>query len=149
MIAYVDSSLLVRAYLLDEPGHEEVRSLVEDDEIALVTGSWSRIEVSGALVRAGRGGRGGGTSSTGLLRMLDADLGDGGAIATVLAPQGEVEDVALGLVRSHGLRAMDAWHLATASLAIPPLLESREKKAFASRDLTQREVAGQLGFTLL
>ena len=149
MIAYIDSSLLVRAYLADELGHEDVGGLIGEDEIALVTGSWTRVEVSGALVRAGRGGRIDDASMRGLLMLLDADLADEGTITTVRAPQEEVDDVALDLVRSYGLRAMDAWHLATASLAVPPLLERREEKAFASRDLDQREVARELGFTLL
>ena len=52
MIAYIDSSVLARAYLPDEPGHEAAAKLLEDPEIGLVTGTWTRIEVSGALMRA-------------------------------------------------------------------------------------------------
>ncbi|EUA52295.1 hypothetical protein I553_2481 [Mycobacterium xenopi 4042] len=58
MIAYLDSSVLARAYLVDEDGHQQAIALLGDPEIATVTGTWTRIEVSGALVRAARGGRG-------------------------------------------------------------------------------------------
>jgi uncharacterized protein len=42
---------------------------------------------------------------------------------------------------------MDAWHLATATLTIPPLAEPDEPIAFASRDHEQAAVAETLGFS--
>lgn len=57
MIAYLDSSVLARAYLADEDGHGQATALLADPDIATVTGTWTRIEVSGALVRAARAGR--------------------------------------------------------------------------------------------
>lgn len=65
------------------------------------------------------------------------------------APQDRVEEKALELVRGHALRAMDAWHLATASLTVPALAEPAEPIAFASRDDEQSAIAGLLGFTRL
>ena len=51
---------------------------------------------------------------------------------TVLtAPQTAIEDGALELVRRHGLRAMDAWHLSLARLVLPDLVENGEQLAFA------------------
>jgi len=41
---------------------------------------------------------------------------------------------------------LDAWHLAAATLAVPPLLSPGEEMAFATRDNAQGEVAEQLGF---
>jgi len=64
----------------------------------------------------------------------------------VRVSQEQVELEALRLVRIHGLRAMDAWHVAVAKLAIPPLVEPGEEMAFASRDAARRRVAAQLGF---
>ena len=49
MIAYLDSSVLARAYLADEDGHEHAVALLGDSEIAPVTGTWTRIEVSRAM----------------------------------------------------------------------------------------------------
>jgi predicted nucleic acid-binding protein len=71
LIVYLDSSMLARAYLADEPGHAQAVLLLEDPEIGLITGTWTRIEVSGVLVRAARAARG---DETGLLALLDGDL---------------------------------------------------------------------------
>lgn len=144
MIAYLDSSVLARAYLVDEDGHEQVIALLADPQVATVTGTWTRIEVSGALVRAARSGRG---DEKGLLALLDADLS--GQVIVLAAPQDRVEQHALELVRRHALRAMDAWHLAVAALVVPPLLEPGEPEAFATRDEAQRKVAEELGFVAI
>lgn len=142
MIAYVDSSVLGRAYLADEAGHGEATSLLEDPEIGLVTGTWTRIEVSGALVRAARAGRG---DEAGLLALLDGDLGSDGPVTVVAADQRDVEERALRLVREHALRAMDAWHLSVALLVLPALAEPGEDLGFATRDGAQSSVAAALG----
>jgi len=146
LIAYIDSSFLVRAYLVDESDHENVNGILSDPELAAITGTWTRIEVSGALVRAARTGGG---DEQGLLALLDAELGPEGAITVVAAAQEEVETRALALVRAHGLRAMDAWHLAVAEMVIPELVEPGEPVVFASRDRDQTEVAKTLGFQTL
>lgn len=144
MIVYLDSSILARAYLADEDGHDQAVALLDDPEIAAVTGTWTRIEVSGALIRAARAGR---ADAEGLLALLDADLATDGPVTVLAAPQERVEEMALHLVREHALRAMDAWHLAVASLTVPPLAEAGEQIAFASRDEAQATVAVTLGFT--
>ena len=144
MIAYLDSSVLARAYLVDEAGHQEARALLADPDIATVTGTWTRIEVSGALVRAARTGRG---DARGLLALLDGDLA--GPVIVLGAPQDQVEQHALKLVRGHALRAMDAWHLAVAAIVVAPLLQPGEQRAFATRDEAQRRVAEELGFVAI
>ncbi len=142
MIAYLDSSVLARAYLTDEPGHEKAVALLENTDIALVTGTWTRIEVSGALVRACRAGRG---DEAGLLALLDGDLGPDGPVTVVSAEQDQVEGLALRLVREHAIRAMDAWHLAVAAITLPSLVEPGEEAGFATRDEAQSQVATSLG----
>ena len=146
MIVYLDSSVLARVYLADEPGHEQAASLLADLEIGLITGTWTRIEVSGALVRAARAGRG---DEAGLLDLLDGDLGTDGPVTVVAADQSEVEERALELVREHALRAMDAWHLAVAILTLPSLAEPGEEVGFATRDEAQSSVAASLGLRLV
>jgi len=146
VIVYLDSSVLARAYLADEPGHEQATSLLADLEIGLVTGTWTRIEVSGALVRAARAGRG---DEAGLLELLDGDLGTDGPVTVVAADQNDVEKRALDLVREHALRAMDAWHLAVAVLTLPSLAEPGEDVGFATRDEAQSSVAVNLGLRLV
>lgn len=142
MIAYVDSSVLARAYLADESGHAQAAALLDNVQIGLVTGTWTRIEVSGALVRAARAGRG---DEVGLLDLLDGDLGVDGPVTVVAADQQDVEERALHLVRQHAIRAMDAWHLAVAVLTLPDLAEPGEELGFATRDLAQSSVATSLG----
>jgi hypothetical protein len=91
-----------------------------------------------------RAARAGGGDEAGLLALLDADLS--GPVTVLSTPQEQVEQQALALVREHALRAMDAWHLAVASITVPPLLQPGEHRAFASRDEPQSAVAAQLGF---
>ncbi len=142
MIVYLDSSVLARAYLSDESGHGEIVAMLGDPELALITGTWTRIEVSGALVHAARAGR---ANQDGLLDLLDADLGLDGPVTVVTAPQEDIETQALILVRAHAIRAMDAWHLATAALVAPSLVEPGEEVGFATRDQAQLAVAMTLG----
>lgn len=144
MIAYVDSSLVVRAYLEDEAGSVDAQRLLADRSIAKYTGRLTRIEVSGALVRAARAGRLAAPASS--LSRLDADLRPGGRIKVIAADDAEVEAKALALAREHGLRALDALHVALASIAIPKLADKGEPLGFASRDGDQAGVAEALGF---
>jgi predicted nucleic acid-binding protein len=144
VIAYVDSSLLTRAYLLDEPGGEDARRLLARRRLARVTGTITRVEVSGAIVRAERAGRIASASRS--LAMLDADLDEDGRVVEVVVPQTQIETVALQLTRAHGLRALDAWHLAVASIVLPQVADKGEPIGFASRDGGQATVAESLGF---
>jgi predicted nucleic acid-binding protein len=146
VIVYLDSSVVVRAYLADEDGHDEAAALLADPDIAALTGTWTRIEVSGALVRAARMGR---CDEEALLSLLDADLGLDGPVTVVSPHQSDVEDKALNIVRTHALRAMDAWHLAVAGLALPDLMEPGEVPHFATRDDAQAKVAETLGLSPL
>lgn len=146
MIVYLNSSVLARAYLSDEAGHDEAAAMLEDPELGLITGTWTRVEVSGALVRAARAGRG---DEPGLLALLDADLAPEGPVTVVAAPREDIEGHALQLVRAHAIRAMDAWHLAAAVLLTASLAEPGEEIGFATRDQAQSAVAATLGLRSL
>ncbi len=146
MIVYADSSVLARAYLQDEQGHAEAVALLRNPDQPVITGSWSRIEVSGALVRAARSGRSDVVDEAGLLAAWDRDTAVDGAVTVLVAPQDTVETHAHALVREHGLRAMDAWHLAAAMILTSALADPGEAVAFASRDGQQADLAARLGF---
>ena len=147
MIVYVDSSVLARSYLHDEDGHEQAVALIESPDLVPVTGTWTRIEVSGALIRAARARRGT-TDERDLLAVLDADLGEEGRVSELTVAQADVEKKTLELVRGHALRTLDAWHVAVAALTVPALAEAEQDQiAFASRDDEQAAAAEQLGFT--
>lgn len=150
MIVYADSSVLVRAYLVDEPGHVEAAALLVDTDRQLVTGSWSKIEVSGAIVRAARtASRPRVLDEAALLAAWHNDTTADGVVTVIAVPRDAVETRAIALVREHGLRAMDAWHLAAAAIVMPDLVEPGERGAFASRDAQQTAVAELLGFTTI
>lgn len=147
MIAYVDSSILSRSYLIEEAGHERALTIIRDSEHSLITGSWTRIEVSGALVRSARRS---GRNPLALLDALESDLSEIDGVVTVVdAEQAELECIALQLVRDSGIRAMDAWHLACARLALDELSEPGEEHGFATRDVEQAAVAREMGFAIL
>ena len=141
MIVYLDSSVVARVYLPDESGHGEAVAMLEDPELGLITGTSTKIEVSGALVRAARAGRG---DEPGLLMLLDTDLGPDGPVTVVAAPQEDIEAHALQLVRTHAIRAMDAWHLAAAKLLTAKLAEPGEEVGFATREQAQAAIAATL-----
>jgi predicted nucleic acid-binding protein len=147
VIVYLDSSVLARSYLDDEQGHREAAALLENPDMKYVTGTWTRIEVSGALLRAARSGRSK-ADEHGLLTLLDVDLGAKGRVTELIVPQADAEQKALTLVREHALRTLDAWHLAVASLTVPALAApEKEEIGFASRDDEQATIAEELGFT--
>lgn len=146
MIAYVDSSMLASAYLPDEKHHDRAKKLLQDPETVVITGTWTRIEVAGALVRAARAGRG---DQTMLLNSWQFDTSSEGSISVFSAPQEAVEEDAFNIVVAYGIRAMDAWHLACASLMVPRFAGDDVPFAFASRDKEQAAVAEMRGFTVL
>ena len=148
MLVYVDSSVIGRAYLADEPGHREARELLSGDH-RLVTGTLTHIEVTGLLARAARAGRLNDELDAALATLAD-DLGDGGVLTVVRpADQPALESAARRLTRTYALRALDALHLAVAQDVLAPLADADEVLAFASRGGQQAAAAEALGFTVI
>lgn len=144
MIIYVDSSVLARAYLPDENGHGAAHQLLYGED-ALVTSTWTLVEVTSALSRAARGRR---AQLDDLLAAFDSDTSVDGPV-TLLRPDAvAVESRAIEIVRQYAIRSLHALHVAVAELAAMPLA-APETCGFASRDAAQAEVAGQLGFDLI
>lgn len=145
MLTYLDSSVLGRAYLADEPGHEQAVALLEDPEVVLVSSSLTRIEVAGLLVRAAKAGR---CDRDILLAALDADLGVDGPVTLLFssAQQAHVERLAFAITSSSGIRALDALHVAVAQVVARALVEPDEPVGFATRDANQADVAIAHGF---
>jgi uncharacterized protein len=143
-IAYVDSSIVVRSYLPNDPGRNEVVALLNDDNVAVVTSTLTRIEASGALVRAARLAR---ADPGDALARLDQDFADG-VITLVGADQADMELNALHIVRAYGICALDAWHIATAQLVLPELAGPGDTSVFVSRDKEQADAAKRVGLSL-
>lgn len=147
MIAYLDSSALGRRYLVDEGERGIVQSLLDNPEITTISGSWTRIEITGALIRAARAGRG---DVDELLARFDRDHSPSDApLVLVDVEQADVEGLALAIVRRSGIRSMDARHLACASIAMEALADPGEERVFVTRDAEQEVEARALGFTVL
>lgn len=144
-IVYLDSSIVVRYYLVNDPHHGEAVALIDDADGAIVTGTWTVIETSGALVRACRSA---GVDATAILARLDLDVTEG-PITLVAEPQDDVERIALDIVRTEGIRAMDAWHIAVATLALPELTGPGDQAVFVTRDGDQARAAERRGLAIL
>jgi predicted nucleic acid-binding protein len=140
-VAYVDSSVVVRYYLIGDHGHSQAVAPFDDVDTALVTATLTQIEVSGALVRATRSI---GQPAGAALDRFDADLADG-LVTLVGADQSEVDAGALAIVRSHGLRALDALHLSTARLVLPELAGPGDSMVFLTADDRQAAAATAIG----
>ncbi|MDQ6773394.1 MAG: type II toxin-antitoxin system VapC family toxin [Candidatus Dormibacteraeota bacterium] len=143
MLVYLDSSIVARAYLPDEPGHEQAAALMYGTEHLVVTASWTVVEVTSALVRA-RTGRAGDAGA--LLALLAEDTGEAGPLTLLRVDSERLEIRATEIVREHALRSLDALHVAVAELAARPLVEPAERIAFASRDEAQQTAAVKRGF---
>ena len=143
-VVYVDSSIVVRYYLPNDPGRAEIVALLNDDNVAVVTSTLTRIEASGALVRAARSAR---ADPGDTLARLDQDFIDG-VITLVSADHADVERDALHIVRMYGIWALDAIHIATAQLVLPELAGPGDIGVFASRDKEQADAAQCVGLTV-
>ncbi|WP_433166241.1 type II toxin-antitoxin system VapC family toxin [Kribbella sp. CA-247076] len=135
--------MLARAYLPDEADHEVANQLLIGED-ALVTSTWTLVEVTSALTRAARSGR---ADLDSLLAAFESDTAVDGPITLLRPEQTAVEARATEIVRQYALRSLDALHLAVAELAAMPLA-APEDCGFASRDKAQADAAGKLGFVV-
>jgi uncharacterized protein len=129
LIAYLDASALAKLFL-DEPGTDRARELW-DSELAVAVSELAVVELACALAAAVRAGR-----------LVPHALRRSVTEGTFLADRAELVAVDDDVVRSaallgvrHGLRALDAVHLASALVlhdAAPTLV---------SWDLDQRRAA--------
>ncbi|WP_162606283.1 type II toxin-antitoxin system VapC family toxin [Jiangella asiatica] len=143
VLTYVDSSVLVRSYLADEPKHAVARGLVESRSV-LTTSTLALLEVSSALVRAARSRRIGDVDT--LLAKLYEEVSPAGPIVLIRANTLDTENTARVLVRRFGIRALDALHLAIAHLTARPLAGQGDEIGFATYDPDQLAAAADLGF---
>lgn len=108
MIAYLDSSALVKLYVV-EPGSDAVRRLLEEADAA-ATSAIAYAEIRSAVARRHREGD---LSDSAVSRIKAALMADWEALF-VLPATGAVARIAGDLAEEHALRGMDAVHLASA-----------------------------------
>lgn len=142
---YADTSAIVRAYFVNEPEHEAIRTLLLEGDEPVVTSELARVEMASAVRGAATGGRL--RLWRRLLARIDADFGEGGPITLLALRPEQVLPVAYQLVLDHRLRTLDATHLAVAIEECPHLAEAGEF-TFVTRDLDQARAAKALGLTV-
>lgn len=136
MIRYLDSSALIKRYVL-ETGSQELADVFADPA-PIATSKVTLVEVAAALARRAREGTLTGERNATLLAALRADL----AHAALVAVDDDVLDRASDLCSRHALRTLDALHLASA-------LEVRNhlgpEVAFVCADRRLLTAAGETG----
>jgi predicted nucleic acid-binding protein len=148
-VLYADTSVIVRAYLTDEPDHPVARRLVLATAEAVVTSELTRVEFAAAIRRAERAYR----ISAGhqFLRTFDRDCGPNSLVSLLPFERAPTLDDAYRLADVHGLKSIDALQLAVAlatargqggSKAATPL-------RFATRDEDQAAAARAEGLTVV
>ncbi len=143
MRLYVDTSVLVRLHLDDEPEADQIAAILFAPNASASTSDLTRIEFASALHRAVRSGRI--PDATAHLKAGEAMLADSGSIATVALHIRDLEGDALRVVRSHALAAADALHVATAI----GLRRDGVEMGFFTRDRRQAEAARAEGFEIV
>lgn len=144
-VLYADPSALVRAYLSDEPEHQELRAMLLEGTHKVVTSEVSRVEHASAIHAAARAGRI--ANPRGSLDRFDLDIGDEGRVNMLVLRPGPILRLAYDLVSAHRLRTLDAIHLAVA-LEDGRTAAVGEDLAFVTRDEDQATAARELGLTV-
>lgn len=143
MRLYVDTSALGRAYLVDEPDGEELRSLIFGSVDQFATSELTLLEIASAFHRAVRAGRI--PAADPFITIADADCSAGGRLATLPLDLAVLARPARQLLESHPLGAADAIHLAT-TIA---LRSDGVETGFVTRDRRQAEAARAEGFEVI
>lgn len=141
-VLYADTSALVRLYLPDEIGHEELSRLFMDGEDPVVTSELSRLELTSILTSASRAGRL--SDPAAVLARFDVDCSDEGPLSLVrLNPVADFP-AAQRLLVAHRLRTLAALHLAVVLEEVRPLAGG-ERVVVVTADEEQAEAAKAIG----
>jgi len=143
MRLYVDTSVLVRLYLHDEPAADQIAAILFAPNASALTSDLTRIEFVSALHRAVRSGRI--PDATAHLAAGTAAMAGSGPIATVALDVRALEADALRVVQAQALAASDALHVATAI----GLRRDGVETTFFTRDRRQAEAARAEGFEIV
>jgi predicted nucleic acid-binding protein len=148
-VIYADTSAVVRAYIVDEPGHPGLANLIVQAQQPVLTSEITRIEFAGAVVRAERAGRI--RMANELIRLFDRQSRSGTGLALVPLHRVPILDSAQHLASKHGLGALDSIHLAVALDESERIENEAERTAFVfvTRDRAQAAAAQAEGLTVV
>lgn len=145
VVAYADTSAIVRAYMPDEPAHERVRRALFHERWTVLTSVLADVEMTAAVRAAARAGRI--ADPEPLLDQVAADMApDGPLVVLGLSTEG-VLGRARDLCDRHPLRALDALHIAVA-LVDGARVAGDAGLAFLTCDARQAEAARASGLEL-
>jgi uncharacterized protein len=144
---YADTSAIIRAYLRDEPDQPALQRLLLGGAEAVVTSEITRVEFGGAMVRATRAGRI--RRATDFIRRFDRDCDDDAAISLIPFDRDMALRSAQRVAVDHGLKALDAVHLAVALAAATAASATVEPFRFVTRDQDQAMAARAEGLTVI
>lgn len=141
-VRYIDASILVRAYLRDEAGHDAAKAWVFSDDSLVVTSAVSDVELTSAIRAAARAGRI--ANADRLLRVIRTDLDVDGRFIPIALDGAPTLRRARALCDMYRLRSLDAIHLAVA-LSEGTALAEGLPFAFTTADTDQAEAARREG----
>lgn len=141
-LIFADTSALVRAYLADEQGHAELRSLLLESGRRVAASELARVELAGAVSSAFRARRR--VELEAVLRRFDLDSGGAGRVMLLALRPDVVLPRARSIVLEHPVRTLDAIHLAVA-LEEAPIVAGDEPVVFVTGDARQAAAAAALG----
>ena len=157
MIAYVDTSTFLRAFLPNEVGHREARALIEDPpaELALVTGWLTRIEAVASVTKRSR--HLDQARQDAIVAAIESEFGAAGTVIEILPDADQFEQlrvIANRIARQRWVQGPDAIHIASALVIegmLPELLEADDdlRLRFVTNDKEQRVAANQEGLLVL
>ncbi len=139
-ILYADTSALARAYLPDEAGHRDLRRLLREDEVPVVTSEITRVEFARAVRAAARRGRH--QKWRLILDRFEHETGPDGTIALIGLRPETVLQLARDIVLEQPVGTLDAIHLA---VALGEASELGGELVFVTRDKKQAAAAKALG----
>ena len=144
MTGFVDSSVLVRAYLRDEPSHEQAATAVFATDRAIVVSELALLECVAGFQQAVRARRLSAEVADRLRAVFEADTGGAGRITVLRSEMGRIVDRARVIVLAEPVRSLDALHLAVADLD-GRRVAGTDDLVFITADRVQADAARSLG----
>jgi predicted nucleic acid-binding protein len=138
-VLYADTSAVVRAFLPDEPEHEQMIDLVLDNDELVLTSELTRVEFASAMATAWNNGRIRDASKA--LARFDEEVRGAGSLSLVPLVPRVIMPAAYRLVSDHhSLRTLDAIHLAVALHGTSGVADG-EPVVMVTRDQRQADAA--------
>jgi predicted nucleic acid-binding protein len=131
----------VRAYIVDEAEHAQLRATLLEGDLTVVTSELTRLEFASAVSKAARAARI--RQPRRFLDRFDKDCRPNGPIS-LLRFEASVLELGHTLIVQHDLGALDAIHLAVASITAAELA-APDPVVFVTRDRRQSRAAEALG----